>query len=182
MRAGQGLCVNGVVTDTCTPGTPVPEVGCDGIDNDCNPATPDVFDGDGDSVTCLSDCDDSDMTIYPGAPEINDGEDNQCPGDAGYGLVDETSGDSGFHPPGDKTVYSWPVQDGATGYDVARADSPDFSTGCQNNATGIPEWVDADIPNSGQVFYYLNRPVTPFTGSWGAESSGAERTVSCAFP
>jgi hypothetical protein len=35
------------------------------------------------------DCDDSDPNTYPGAPEICDGVDNQCPGDAGYGDVDE---------------------------------------------------------------------------------------------
>ena len=35
------------------------------------------------------DCDDGNSTIYPGATELCDGDDNQCPGDAGYGSVDE---------------------------------------------------------------------------------------------
>ncbi len=36
------------------------------------------------------DCDDMDDTVYPGATEIcGDGIDNQCPGDDGYGEVDE---------------------------------------------------------------------------------------------
>ena len=36
------------------------------------------------------DCDDSNPDVYPDAPEICDGVDNQCPGDVGYGDVDET--------------------------------------------------------------------------------------------
>jgi hypothetical protein len=38
------------------------------------------------------DCDDGHATVYPGAPEICDGQDNQCPGDPGYGQVDEGCG------------------------------------------------------------------------------------------
>ncbi|UCD83481.1 MAG: SUMF1/EgtB/PvdO family nonheme iron enzyme, partial [Deltaproteobacteria bacterium] len=34
-----------------------------------------------------TDCDDGDESIYPGAPELCDGIDRQCPGDAGYGLI-----------------------------------------------------------------------------------------------
>jgi hypothetical protein len=180
---GATSCVNGVVTNTCVPGTPAAsDVACDGIDNDCNPATPDLQDGDGDTVTCTTDCNDADASIYPGAPEINDGKDNECPGGPGYGLTDETSADSGFHNPADKSEYSWPAQSGATSYNVARATSPDFSSGCQTTQTVAPEWIDAEIPSAGDVFYYLNRAATLFTGSWGARSSGFGRTGTCLAP
>ena len=35
------------------------------------------------------DCNDADTGVYPGAPELCDGLDNQCPGDPGDGQVDE---------------------------------------------------------------------------------------------
>jgi formylglycine-generating enzyme required for sulfatase activity len=46
-------------------------------------------DGDGYGQNCSAgpDCDDGDDTIYPGAPELCDGIDHQCPGDNGYGLI-----------------------------------------------------------------------------------------------
>jgi hypothetical protein len=130
--------------------------------------------------TCPTDCAPSDPHTYPGAPEINDGKDNQCPGDEGYGVADETSGDSGFHgATNTKTDYSWPAQTGATSWQVARASSPDFSVGCSTTPVAGTLWTDTQVPAAGQVFYYLNRPVTPFVGSWGTRSAGVERSGIC---
>ena len=59
----------------------LPELCNDGIDNDCNPATPDIFDADSDSFTCDLDCDDSDKAVSPAAVEnCLDQIDNDCDG------------------------------------------------------------------------------------------------------
>ena len=67
------------------------EIPNNGIDDDCNPATPDVTetDNDGDGVTVEDgDCNDDDATIFPGAPEICNGLDNDCDG-----LIDDDDPD-----------------------------------------------------------------------------------------
>jgi formylglycine-generating enzyme required for sulfatase activity len=81
----------------------VAEVCNDGVDNDCD------GDIDGSDADCCTDgdldfffsqagcgtevdCDDFDPFVYPGAPELCDLVDNQCPGDTGYGQIDEGCG------------------------------------------------------------------------------------------
>jgi hypothetical protein len=52
---------------------------CDGIDNDCDPATDELVDLDGDTFAlCDGDCDEYDALVFPGADEICDGIDNDC--------------------------------------------------------------------------------------------------------
>jgi hypothetical protein len=158
---------------------------CDGANNDCShPSYPDLIgtnelDDDGDGTSeCAGDCDDADMTVYSGAPEVNDGVDNQCPGNVGYGSVDETSGDSGFHTAGDTSLYDWPAQAGATQYEVARSENPEFG-GCIAVVVAEPAWMDPDLPAEGAAYYYLNRPLSPNAGSWGQDSAGGERAPDC---
>ena len=69
---------------------------CDGIDNDCDPATDESVDGDGDGVTlCDGDCDDTNSAAAPGQEEICDGGggDEDCDG-----LVDEADDDCDEDP------------------------------------------------------------------------------------
>ncbi|MFQ5878410.1 MAG: M4 family metallopeptidase [Acidobacteriota bacterium] len=164
--------------------------GCNGLDGwyvdnprvclDCSGAAGADGDLDGHRV-CDGDCDDADAATYPGAPEANDGADNQCPGEPGHGLTDEISGATGFADPGDDSLLSWTPQAGATSYQVARSATPDFSAGCTAFVTLEPSLADAATPAvAGDVLYYLVRPLAPFPGTWGTDSSEVERSVACA--
>jgi hypothetical protein len=128
---------------------------------------------------CQGDCDDSAAATHPGATEINDGLDNQCPGEPGHGSVDETSGNSGFHSATNKDEYSWTAQPGAATYQVARSSTATFSADCASWQTATTALIDTSTPTPGTAYYYLNRPLTPFTGSWGPTTSGTERTGPC---
>lgn len=138
-----------------------------------------LYDSDGDWVSNFCDCADDDDTIFPDAAEVNDGVDNQCPGHAGFGVVDETSGNSGFFNPNDKNEYSWTAQSGAVAYEVARSSVPNFSSGCVSSTTSTTVLVDTDIPPEAALFHYLNRPLSPNLGSWGQDWAGSERLFAC---
>ncbi len=100
---------------------------CDGKDNDCDPATVEFFppdawdvDGDGDGfLECADDCDDDNATVFPGAPELCDGLDNDCDGAP---PIDETTdldgdgfpvcadchdGDASIHPAAAELCNGW---------------------------------------------------------------------------
>ncbi|MCK6526528.1 hypothetical protein L6R50_02900 [Myxococcota bacterium] len=52
---------------------------CDGVDEDCDGAVDEGFDGDGDGHTvCAGDCDDSEPAVHPGAMETCNGRDDDC--------------------------------------------------------------------------------------------------------
>ncbi|MBI4161256.1 MAG: hypothetical protein HY509_02285, partial [Acidobacteria bacterium] len=128
---------------------------------------------------CDGDCDDSDSTTHAGAAERNDGGDNECPGDIGFGLVDDITGDAGFHNPADPTEYSWSPQAGAAMYQVTRSTVPNFASGCTTFETTGTVVFDAEALLPGGIFYYLVRPLLPFPGSWGRSSAGVERVLLC---
>lgn len=141
-------------------------------------------DGDGDGVpagpgcTGSVDCDDADATVYPGAVELNDGLDNQCPGEPGAGIVDEITGAASFTATGGGG-YCWPAQPGATAYEVIRSTEPDFSSSCTSTVVAATCWDDGAVPPPGEAFFYLVRASAPLPGSWGTDGAGVERQIVC---
>jgi hypothetical protein len=166
---------------------------CDGVNNDCNdalwpaiPADESDLDGDGyvacapwegeaDGVVDGADCDDASPATFPGAAEVNDGADNQCAGDPGFGRVDELGNTARFES-AERLV--WDAQPGASGYEVARSESAPFDP-CAVFPTSVPFYDDVDAPAPGAVFHYLPHASAPFVGSWGADSAAAERDPAC---
>lgn len=125
------------------------------------------------------DCDEADANTHPGAVETNDGKDNQCAGDSGFGIIDEVDGLGRFATPGDKTSLSWPAQAGATGYQVGRSSDPTLTASCTSFLSGTPSLTDPDLPQPNSAFYYLIRATAPHLGSWGKTSAGLERSTVC---
>ncbi len=136
-------------------------------------------DGDGDGFNECHDCNDYQAATYPGAQEVNDGLDNQCAGDPGFGVIDEVSGAAGFTLPGGKNTFCWPPQGWASSYEVARAEDAEFHVGCTTWLADVTCWTETQDPGAGTIFHYLVRAMIPYMGSWGQDSSGAERTIVC---
>ncbi len=89
---GDVACPSGPETDcddddaAVNPGAA--EILCNNTDDDCDVATLDVGDGDGDGVDCDTDCDDTNPDVYPGAVEACDGLDTDCVDGPGPTEVD----------------------------------------------------------------------------------------------
>jgi hypothetical protein len=111
------------------------EVPYNGIDDDCDPSTPDD-DLDGDGFGIVDDCDDSDPTVNPDATEIcDDGIDNNCDG-----LIDSEDPDC---------IASCPDAD-QDGYED-KACNPDPASGGGDCNDGDPliNPGQAEIPYNG---------------------------------
>jgi len=160
-----------------------PEIGCDGIDQDCDALTSDILDGDSDTFACDVDCRDDIPAINPGAEEVCDGVDNDC--DLGIDNVPlpvdlvQVEGIDEAGP-----TLSWPAVAAATGYDVLRGNLSDLhSSGgdftqatelCLADDTSDTFIDDTDNPAASDGFWYLIRPAN-CGGSGSYESGGVEQ-------
>jgi len=119
---------------------PVAEACGDGLDNDCDG---DIDEGcdedqDGDNFIWPEDCNDEDETVFPGAPELCDGQINNC--DAGSLAADEIDSDSDGFVPCSIDAGGW---DG----DPLVVDGDDCDDGDFNNYPGRDESCDGKDNN-----------------------------------
>lgn len=137
---------------------------CDGVDNNCNGTVDEGFpvhylDNDGDgygdpnvlgacgavgSVPNNLDCDDTDPTIFTGAPELCDGLDNDCNGNVDDNLFEDQDND-GFMPcTGDCDDANTTIYPGA----------PELCDGLDNDCSGAIEpqlYADNDQDGYGDA-------------------------------
>ena len=144
---------------------------CGDADNCPFDANPTQTDADFDDFGFPCDCDDTNDTVFPGAVEVNDGLDNSC-----NGSVDDISGTAVMDASG---VFSWPAQEDANRYEVARAESSDFTVACTILTPSGTSVQDTTVPSPGVLLHYLVRATSPNLGGWGTTSAGVERDIPC---
>jgi len=133
------------------------EICNDGIDNDCDPLTPDIFDADNDGATCDVDCDDSDAAVNPSAFEqCGDMIDNDCDGNIDFSnpdnivLVEFGSGMTYLANETDPGLLQTWV---ATGFDDGAWGSGAYGIGYENNLPGATNLFTTTV-NSGSHSIY----------------------------
>jgi Putative metal-binding motif len=119
---------------------------CDLVDNDCDPATPDAPDTDGDGYTGCDECDDGNSAVNPGMAEICDDtldndcdgavdeDDDECTGDDDGGDDDDGDDDDGDDDGSDDDGAGDDDEDEGDDEFIAPSDCQ-----CQEDPTAGPE-------------------------------------------
>ncbi|MFT5679921.1 MAG: hypothetical protein ACI8RZ_000826 [Myxococcota bacterium] len=155
--------------DTDADINPGAEEECDGIDSNCDGDSDNIrtlyADDDGDGygdpddsqISCESpsgwvedntDCDDTEETVYPGAPELCDGLDNDCDGatDEDETWYADDDGDGYGNP--DDTVEDC---EAPSGYVADDTDCDDTDAGINPGAAEVCDGEDTDCDGSGDA-------------------------------
>ncbi|TRO67540.1 MopE-related protein, partial [Christiangramia sabulilitoris] len=138
------------------------EIQYDGIDNDCDPSTPDTVDADGDGVNSDTDCDDNNPAVNPNATEIPDnGIDDDCnPATLDSSADTDDDGDGQTENEGDCDDTNPAIYSGATEVlydgidndcDPSTPDTVDADGDGVNSDTDCDDTDENEFP--GQTWY-----------------------------
>ena len=160
----------------CDPNDPAVHAGaveaCDGVDNDCDGDTDEVFpdldhdeladcvdpDRDGDGTPNTTDCEPENASVYLGAPEECNGEDDDCDGVADEGLTDclewvgDWDGDGQIGPVDcneyDSRIYPDSDFGGCCDPQLTEEAAPDVVLAqCDFDCDGVPTFCGAEDPD-----------------------------------
>jgi hypothetical protein len=181
---------------------------CDGIDNDCSGEIDEELgsvyyvdpDGDGYGMALVSitacdapdgysaldgDCDETDPSVFPSAPEVCDGIDNDCSGgideDLGITVYLDTDGDGYGVVDGASTACS-----ASTGFSLAAGDCDPSDSTINPAATEVCDSVDNDcdgwIDDSDPTIEVSSDSVWYFDGDDDGYGDEAESVLACVAP
>jgi hypothetical protein len=117
---------------------------CDRADNDCDDVVDEGFDLDGDTWSpCNGDCDESNPTVFPGAPQVCDGVNNNCAAPGYPSLANTNEGDD------DGDSFSECQGDCGDANPAQYPGALDVCDGVDNNCNGQME-ENSDADGDGQ--------------------------------